>query len=36
MEHAFEISQAVRTLDPWARTAFLDEDPKVIAVDRDL
>ena len=35
MEHEFEISQAVRTLDPWARTAFLDEDPKVIAVDFD-
>lgn len=35
MEHSLEISQAVRTLDPWARTAFLDEDPKVIAVDFD-
>lgn len=35
MEHPFEISQAVRALDPWARTAFLNEDPKVIAVDFD-
>ena len=35
MEHPFEISQAVRSIDPWARTSFLDESPKVIAVDFD-
>lgn len=36
MEHKLEVvSSAVRSCDPWARTEFLMQEPKVVAVDFD-
>jgi hypothetical protein len=35
MEHALEVSRAVRAIDPWARTEFMMAEPKVVGIDFD-